>query len=141
MKETTYIIKGKPVPWKRSGQNGAAHYDTQKKEKFVYGVDLRNQHNHEHEELWEGPIHVNITFFMPMASSMSQNKKRSLIGTYHFSRPDLDNLIKFVKDAATGIIYADDAIIASLNARKIYSSNPYTKIVVRQLEVESSCLC
>jgi Holliday junction resolvase RusA-like endonuclease len=39
---------------------------------------------------------------------------------YHTMRPDLDNLVKSVKDALTGVIWKDDAQIIRLVAEKRY---------------------
>ena len=46
-------------------------------------------------------------------------------------KPDLDNLIKALKDAMTGIVWHDDAQIVSLSARKDYGDVPGIKMVVR----------
>lgn len=139
LREKTYIIKGKPIPWARSRTNNGMHFDSQKKEKLFYGLEMRNQH--EGEDMFEGPLHLDITFFMPIPSSLSQNKRREIIGVYHASRPDLDNMVKFIKDAATGILYLDDNIISSIAAHKVYSTNPHTKITIKELNELSVCLC
>ena len=36
----------------------------------------------------------------------------------HTKRPDLDNIVKAVKDAATGILWLDDSQVCELTARK-----------------------
>lgn len=45
-------------------------------------------------------------------------------------KPDLDNLVKALKDALTGIVWKDDAQIVSLCARKTYGDRPaiYVKV-------------
>ena len=49
----------------------------------------------------------------------------------HVKKPDLDNLIKALKDAAKGILWHDDSQVVQLSARKIYGSTPMTVIEVR----------
>ena len=49
----------------------------------------------------------------------------------HTKKPDLDNLLKALKDAMTGIVWHDDAQIVSLSARKDYGDVPGIKMVVR----------
>ena len=49
----------------------------------------------------------------------------------HVKKPDLDNLIKALKDAAKGILWHDDSQVVQLSARKIYGSTPMTVIDVR----------
>jgi len=46
------------------------------------------------------------------------------------TKPDVDNLIKFVLDAATGILWDDDKKVISVNGIKRYSDTPGTIIHV-----------
>ena len=64
---------------------------------------------------------------MTIADSLSKKKKDALLGQKHHKRPDLSNLIKYLEDAAQGILFADDATITTINARKIYDMNPRTE--------------
>ena len=48
----------------------------------------------------------------------------------HVKKPDLDNLLKAVIDAITGIVIRDDSQIVSLNARKEYGDPPQTRLRV-----------
>ena len=49
----------------------------------------------------------------------------------HVKKPDLDNLIKALKDAAKGILWHDDSQVVQLSARKVYGATPMTVIEVR----------
>ena len=49
----------------------------------------------------------------------------------HTKKPDLDNIIKALKDAMTGIVWKDDAQIVSLTARKEYGDVPGIRVEVR----------
>ena len=49
----------------------------------------------------------------------------------HVKKPDLDNLIKALKDAAKGILWHDDSQVVQLSARKVYGITPMTVIEVR----------
>jgi len=42
----------------------------------------------------------------------------------HTSKPDLDNLVKFVCDALNGIFWKDDSVIFSLIVEKEYGESP-----------------
>ena len=50
----------------------------------------------------------------------------------HTKKPDIDNLIKFVLDALSGQngFFLDDNLIESIYAKKIYSDNPKTMILI-----------
>jgi len=58
----------------------------------------------------QDPIELEIIFQMGKSNG----------APYHTKRPDLDNLVKSVKDALTGIIWKDDAQIIRLAAEKRY---------------------
>ena len=51
----------------------------------------------------------------------------------HDSKPDVDNLVKLVNDAANGILWHDDAQVVSVYARKVWAAKAYTRI---QLELQ-----
>lgn len=138
MKERVYVIAGNPVALQRPRLGNGHVYNPQAKEKLIYGIDLRNQH--ESDELYTEPIHMDITFFMPIPESWGKKRKENVLGTYHYLRPDIDNMVKFILDAALGVLYKDDAIVASISAHKVYSNTPATKIVIRSLQ-ETPCNC
>jgi len=56
-------------------------------------------------------------------------KKNALV--WHQGRPDLDNMIKAVKDALTGIVYRDDGQICLEIASKKYADEPGIKIIIQ----------
>jgi len=65
---------------------------------------------------------------MPIPKGTSKKKRAEMI--YHTKRPDLDNLVKFVKDCMNGIVWHDDSLVAELHAGKLYDENPRTAITV-----------
>lgn len=63
-----------------------------------------------------GPLHVDITFVLPRPKA----RKRDVHPT---TRPDVDKLARGVLDALTSSrLYGDDGQVASLAARKVYTS-------------------
>lgn len=52
---------------------------------------------------WEGPLRMSVSFFLPRPKSVSANRR-----PYPIVKPDLDNLLKAVKDALSGVFYKDD---------------------------------
>lgn len=47
--------------------------------------------------------------------------------------PDIDNLMKFVLDAAKDILYDDDRIVCILQGTKLYDLNPRVELTVTEL--------
>jgi Holliday junction resolvase RusA-like endonuclease len=126
-----YTLKGKPVPLKRprfSSVSTHKAYDPQTRLKEDSRIELRLQHGYT--RLLTNPLRLNITFFMPIPSSISKKKQKELDKTPHFKRPDLSNFIKYVEDVAQGIIFKDDSCITTINAKKVYSTNPRTEFTL-----------
>jgi Holliday junction resolvase RusA-like endonuclease len=92
-------------------------WDTQKQVKFQYGIYLRKQH--DNEPLLVGPLHLEIKFYFHIPRTTNHSP-----GDYHMFKPDLSNLIKLIEDVGSGILYEDDALIASIAASKHYDSSP-----------------
>src|SRR3989304_3260779 len=63
-----------------------------------------------HAPLVEVPLAMALTFHLPRPRSLPKRI------TEHTKRPDLDNLVKAIKDALRGIVYHDDAQIVRLTA-------------------------
>jgi len=67
---------------------------------------------------------------------LSERKKDALENTFHYFKPDLSNLLKFVEDLANKIIYNDDAQISSIATRKLYARHPHTIFSISNLNKE-----
>jgi Holliday junction resolvase RusA-like endonuclease len=63
-----------------------------------------------------------VDFFFSMPKSWSKKKKGEMLGKPHQQRPDLDNLIKAVKDALYNgnLFEPDDSTIWNVVARKYW---------------------
>ena len=61
-----------------------------------------------------GPVFVSIHFHMPRPKSLPRRI------TAHTKKPDLDKLVRAVKDALTGILWTDDSQVVTLTAHKSY---------------------
>ena len=129
-----YEIPGTPIAWRRAGRKGSRYYDAQAKQKEtvqkVVRVALSGLFPHKE------PIKVDMHFGMPIPKSWSTKKRIAAIGKPHSSRPDVDNLIKFVSDALNEILWDDDAIIYQVRGTKTYTTNPKTLIFVMKCDDE-----
>lgn len=128
--QITYIIPGNPVPWKRAGHSNGTFYDAQKKNKFTTGIYIQNQHQ---GALYAGPLLLDISFYFPMPVSLKKNWE-SMINQPNFYRPDLSNLIKYIEDVCTGLLYEDDCLITEIRARKLYSDIGRTEFTLTEIK-------
>lgn len=121
-----YIIEGQPIPLARPRISGRHCYDSQKQYKLAYGIMLQNQHGDQ--KLFEKPLHLDAVFYFkkPLAnmnrqtSRLKPNKQYKEDGTAYASKPDLDNLAKFLLDVCNGILFRDDCLVASMTIKKVY---------------------
>lgn len=100
-------------------------YDPLKSQKKDLLEELKNNN---HFEILAPPISCTMTFYMPIPKSLSEKKKKELIGTDHFKKPDIDNLIKFYWDMLEGTCFKNDSNITSIDAKKVYDENPRTEL-------------
>jgi Holliday junction resolvase RusA-like endonuclease len=68
---------------------------------------------------------LSIEFGMPMPKSWSNTKRIAMLGQPHRQTPDLDNLVKAVKD---GIAKEDNYVHTYTNIRKVWAETGYIKI-------------
>jgi Holliday junction resolvase RusA-like endonuclease len=126
-KSMSYIIDGEPIPLARHRHGKGHGWDSQKQLKLGIGLQISNQHNNL--PFLEGPLKLEIVFYMPIPLKGA----KTLNGTIHTIRPDLDNLIKMICDVANGIAYKDDCVVASIIAHKQYSTLPRTEFTLTEL--------
>lgn len=80
----------------------------------------------------EGPLRVSVEAVFPKAASWS--KKKAAETYWHTSKPDADNLIKCL-DGLNGVVWRDDAQVASTMVVKHYSADgtAYLRVTVSGL--------
>jgi Holliday junction resolvase RusA-like endonuclease len=135
-------VAGAPIPWMRPGhrtltikdESKTIVYDRQKKEKELARWQLAGQFR---RPIFTTPLLVDLTFHMTIPQSATKKLRTQMLnGTYqHMHRPDIDNLVKFILDVMNEVVFADDAQIHALYARKVYSLNPCTLIRIKPSEV------
>ena len=110
-------------------------YDPSKDKKETFAGILQGQ---APETLIDAPIFLELTFYMPRPKahygigSKSEILKDSA-PEWHTSKPDGDNLEKFVTDSLNGIYYKDDSLICFVIRKKVYSERPRTEIILTTL--------
>lgn len=90
----------------------------------------RDYQERHHEGLFDGPLAVTITFYLPRPKTLP---KRVL---YPATRPDLDKLTRAVFDALSGVIIADDARVVEMAIGKRFATEtdpPHAFIAIREM--------
>lgn len=119
-------IPGRPVAWQRVGVCGRRFFDRQAKERLAYQLQLKQACRNGPTT---APIALMCVFSFQMPKSWSKAKRTAMLGKPHESRPDLDNLVKFVSDAANGILWADDCQLSRFaSVEKVWGNEDKTII-------------
>lgn len=143
-------IPGRPIPlarprfWAKGFKFGAR--DGQKMEKAVVrGIMIRLLRDALNCEIKASVINASklssavafsvsmqFTFLFPKSWSKKKVKNSVCMDflPMHRTKPDIDNLIKFYLDCATGIIWDDDCKICNLSASKCYGNEQKTLLVI-----------
>ena len=141
-REITVVIPGEPVAQGRpkfSTFGGFPRaYDPKKSKdakqsiKFFVADAMRKQNL----TALEGPIMLYAQFGIKLP--VSQERKRTpRPRVWRTKKPDLDNLIKLIKDACSGVAFLDDNQVVKVSAEKIQCAQgeaPFTKIRFKELE-------
>jgi Holliday junction resolvase RusA-like endonuclease len=84
---------------------------------------------------WEGPVEMSVSFYFKKPEYLTKAIKG------HTKKPDLDNLLKSIKDSLNKIIYKDDSQIIRLNASKNYllgkNARPFVNIKIECIDHDS----
>lgn len=119
----------------RTGK-GIRLYDPEKVAIFKrqLGMLARQQMLDRGLEPYDGPLEVCMEFYRPVQASISKKERdRRLSGVHRPTvKPDLDNYIKSTSDALNGIIWVDDNLIISLEAKKLYAEQPHLAVEIRR---------
>lgn len=131
-------IQGKPIAKKRPRFYRAGEfigkYNPQETEEGHWMWEAKQQLK---EGPYIGPIKLEICFVMPITKAWPKYQRRDLEHGqqtfWHEKKPDLDNLIKFVKDCLNGLAWKDDSQVAFITAKKIYGLESETIICISYL--------
>lgn len=94
---------------------------------------------------WKGravstrPFRLGVIAFLPLPESKPKwFKELALKGEIQpTSKPDIDNIVKLVKDVANGIIWKDDSqVVGLLKTGKYYSATPKYVLIIEELPSE-----
>ncbi len=123
-----FIIPGEPVAKGRARsfvRNGRiAHYTPAKTARYESLVRLVAQQAMSEKLPVEGAVNLTIRAFLTIPTSWSLKKQQAAaIGAIaHTKRPDLDNIVKAIKDGANGVTWEDDSQVIDVRASKQYGT-------------------
>lgn len=108
-------------------------YTPAKTEKYEARVAVFGQQAMAGRAPLAGAVALSVAAYFPIPPSWPKKRQAAArAGTeLHTKKPDLDNVIKAIKDGLNGIVWADDSQVAVLReCRKAYSDTPSVVVTV-----------
>lgn len=110
-------------------------YTPAKTEKYEARVAVFGQQAMAGRAPLEGALALSVVALFPIPASWPKKRQAAArAGTeLHTKKPDLDNVIKAIKDGLNGIVWGDDSQVAVFReCIKGYSDTPLVKVTVEQ---------
>ena len=135
-----FTIQSKPIAKARARfRKYGKTYDPQEKEKERWQWEAKHQLNEQGLgplKLIGGPVNLRVSFVFQTPKNTPKKDMEKLnngIMMWHDKRPDLDNLIKFVKDCLNQFIYKDDSQVVYIAAMKVYGLHAETQVEIEEI--------
>lgn len=128
-----FKVKWVPKAQARHRHTRSGHvYDPSKKDKQEFLKLILNQLP---KEPIKDPISIAITWELPypkkwLRTGRYEGLVKDQAPSVHSSKPDIDNLEKFLFDSLNGKLFVDDCLIWLVTKQKVYSIDPGVTIEV-----------
>lgn len=131
LRSAKYTVVGSPIALLRARPNYSERrmWDSQRDLKVWWKCHL--DRCHDNRPKFTGPIQLTVYAFIDLPQA--KKTKKSYLHTYHHSPPDSSNLLKWVEDAAQGILFDNDCLIADARCIKLWSNEPRTTFIIKEL--------
>lgn len=131
---TEFIIIGQPVscPRPRVTRHGTFYPKKYKEAKKLYAGQIRLHFAHNNLDQFIGPVALHVAFIHRRPKAM-----KGVDRVWKTTRPDVDNLVKTIKDAISAAgAWKDDSQCCVLYAIDNYAEpneEPHTRIIMTEL--------
>lgn len=137
--DITVVIPGDPVAQGRPRFSRWGTFDPPKSKAYKEWVALKARMTINKTKgfvPYEKPINVEMIAYRKIPKQWSKVKReKAVVGAIlPATKPDLDNYVKAVLDGLTGVLWKDDNIIVSINAKKRYSEEPKVVLTVQEVK-------
>ena len=138
MSEFAFIVEGNPVAKARARVTKAGTYTPEKTKSYEKQIALiaKMEASRQGFNITESAVEmIVIAHFSPPKSWTKKKRSDAISGLIKkTTKPDLDNIVKSIKDALNGIVYIDDNQVTDIIARKRYGDEPCIQVRVKEIE-------
>lgn len=128
----TLTIPGKPFAKQRPRFSRAQMRAFTPKETVAFERVVQQIASLKFDEPMEGPVKLTVLATFETPKSWSKKKTAEHINRPHTQRPDLDNIVKAIKDGLNRIAYADDGQVSEVAAKKFWGPAGQTVVHVEK---------
>jgi Holliday junction resolvase RusA-like endonuclease len=130
----TPVAKGRPRSFIRNGHVG--HYTPEKTVRYESLVAHEAAVAMAGGSPVEGAVRLCVMAYFPIPASWPKwRKEAALSGAEQVAKkPDIDNVVKAVKDGMNGVAWRDDCQVVSLVANKEYSDRPRVEVTFEEVK-------
>jgi Holliday junction resolvase RusA-like endonuclease len=136
----TFIVDGQPVAkgrprFARVGK-GVRTYTPAKTASYEQQVSWAAKVAMRGTAPMSGPLELSVSLYMQIPASFSKAKRAQAIADTlrPTTKPDLDNVVKGIKDACNNIVWGDDSQVVRIVASKHYAAHPFAAVDVKPVE-------
>ena len=127
----SFTIWGDPKAQKRHAKGRWGNYDPSAGDKDNF---LAKAIENRPPTPFDFPVSVNIVaYFSRPKRHFTKKGLRPDAEIWYSSRPDADNVIKFILDALNGIFWKDDSFVSHVSLSKKYSKVPCIYMEIEKL--------
>ena len=128
------VAKGRARAFVRAGR--VAHYTPAKTENYEARVATFAQQAMAGAKPFGGAVALSVVARFSIPASWSKKRRQAAMDglEYVTKRPDLDNVLKAIKDGMNGVAWKDDSQVCVLReCRKGYSDTPRVLVTVEEI--------
>jgi Holliday junction resolvase RusA-like endonuclease len=140
-----FVIPGKPVAWQRVRamsrfDKGPRFFTADETRSYQSLVKLACQERMNGTPMIEGPVALEVTVTVEIPASWSQKKQAEARHGERMptGKPDLDNVVKSIKDALNLVAYRDDAQVCFEALTKEYGVMPQVRVRLATLAAKGN---
>lgn len=145
-----FVVSGSPVAKGRArtriakmrdGRQFVSHYTPEDTVQYERRVELCARDAMREagiDAACQNPCWLTVVVYVPIPASWS-GKRQRMAGEGAIrptSKPDLDNIVKALKDGMNRCVWVDDSQVIQITAAKTYSTDPHVSVCVEFIDAE-----